>query len=273
MSLDTAPASIDVAGFARLIENACGVHHRPEDRAILASKLETHAHDLGYDMRTYHDRLHDNDPDGLELHELIEAVLVHESYFFRELAPLVQLVDGYLPEIIRKRGRARVWSAACATGEEPLTLAMLLEDRGLLDRVQIVASDVSTVSIARAIAGQHRRRALRDDHPPELARRYLQATSATVTVEPRIQASVAFESVNLLDELGVRRLGLFDVILCRNVLMCFREERVADVVDRLTRSLEPGGVIVVGVAESLLRFGPALVCEERGGPFFYRSIR
>jgi chemotaxis protein methyltransferase CheR len=92
-------------------------------------------------------------------------------------------------------------------------------------------------------------------------------------VEPRIQASVAFASVNLLDELGVRRLGLFDVILCRNVLLYFREERVADVVDRLARSLEPAGVIVVGGAESLLRFGPALVCEERGRAFFYRSIR
>ena len=273
MSLKTAPSSTDIAGFAQLIENACGVHYRPDDRAILASKVESHAQDLGYDdVRTYYERLRNRDPDGRALHELIEAVLVHESYFFRELPPLVQLVDGHLSEIIRNRRRARVWSAGCATGEEPLTLAMLLDDRGLLDRVEIVASDVSSDSIARALSNKHRKRALREGHPPELAHRYLQV-SEIVSVEPRIQASVAFESVNLLDDLGVRRLGLFDVILCRNVLMYFREDRVADVVNRLTRSLAPAGVIAVGVAESLIRFGPTLVCEERAGSFFYRSVR
>jgi chemotaxis protein methyltransferase CheR len=91
-----------------------------------------------------------------------------------------------------------------------------------------------------------------------------------VTVEPRIHASIAFDSVNLLDEHGVRKLGLFDVILCRNVPMYFRDDTVGDVVKRLTRALEPDGVIAIGVAESLLRFGATLVCEERGGSFFYR---
>ena len=271
MSLDIALPSFDVAGFARLIENACGVYYKPDEGAILASKIESHAQDLGYDVRTYYDRLRENDPDGRELQRLVEAVLVHESYFFRELPPLVQLIDGHLSDVIRKRGHARVWSAGCATVEEPLTLAMLLDERGLLERVRIVASDVSTASIARAIAGQHRRRALRDGHPSDLAQRYLQTTSETVTVEPHIHASVTFEAVNLLDDLGVRRLGLFDVILCRNVLMYFREDRVADVVNRLARALEPSGVIAVGVAESLLRFSPAVISEERGGSLFYRS--
>ncbi len=273
MSFKLAASSIDVAGFARLIENACGVYYKPDEGAILASKVESHAHDLGYDLRTYYERLRDSDPDGRELQRLVEAVVVHESYFFRELPPLVQLIDGHISDVIRKRGHARVWSAGCATGEEPLTLAMLLDERGLLERVQIVASDVSTASIARAIAGQHRRRALRDGHPSDLAQRYLQLTSETVTVEPRIHASITFEAVNLLDDLRVRRLGLFDVILCRNVLMYFREDRVADVVNRLAGALEPTGVIAVGVAESLLRFGPTLSCEEHNGSFFYRSHR
>lgn len=269
--LSIASSSLDVGGFAELIENACGVHYRVEDRAILASKVEMHARDRGHEsVQTYYEELRDNDPDGLELDKLLEAILVHETYFFRELPPLVELVDGHLAAIIRKRGRARVWSAACATGEEPLTLAMLLDDRGLLDRVEIVASDVSTTAIARAIAGGYGTRALRDGHPPELVRRYLQTSSKTVAVAPRIHGSVAFETINLFDDDRVRKLGLFDVILCRNVLMYFREERVANVVNRLGRALAPGGVIAVGVAESLLRFGPALVCEERGGSFFYR---
>jgi chemotaxis protein methyltransferase CheR len=264
--------SLDIAGFADLIEETCGVHYRPDDRTILASKVEAHALSRGHaNVRAYYERLRYHDPGGRELHALLEAILVHETYFFREVAPLVEVVDGHLDAIIRKRGRARVWSAGCATGEEPLTLAMLLDDRGLLDKVQLIASDVSTTAIARAATGQYGSRALRDGHPRALADRYLQPSGNTVTVAPRIHASVAFETINLLDETNVRRLGVFDVILCRNVLMYFRENKVAEVVSRLARALEPEGVIAVGVAESLLRFGPSLVCEERGGSFFYRS--
>lgn len=269
-----AVTSRDIAGFADLIEDACGVHYRPDDRAILASKVETHARAVGYaNVRTYLERLRDHDPGGLELHKLMEAILVHETYFFRELPPLQQLVDGHLDAIIRKRGRARVWSAGCATGEEPMTLAMLLDDRGKLEKVEIVASDVSTAAITRAKTGTYGSRALRDGHPPELADRYLKTTGNSVTVAPHIHAAVAFETLNLLDDDNVRRLGVFDVILCRNVLMYFRETKVAEVVDRLTRALDPDGVLAVGIAESLLRFGPSLACEERGGSYFYRSAQ
>jgi chemotaxis protein methyltransferase CheR len=267
-----APKSVTIALIADLLEAASGLHYGIRERDILTAKIEAHVLELGHrSLLDYYYQLRYDDPDGLERAKLIEAMAVHETYFFRELAPIAQLVEGHLADVVRTRGRARVWSAACATGEEPYTLAMLLEERGLLEQVEIVASDISAPAVARAMSGQHSRRALRDGHPRDLAARYLEIGSLGITVTPRIRDAVRFLTVNLLDDSALRELGRFDVILCRNVLIYFRDDRIARVVDRLTRMLDPTGVIAVGISESLLRFGTLLVCEERGRSFFYRS--
>lgn len=260
-----------LAIFSSLVEESAGIHYGPRDQEVFASKVTTHAAEAGYDsLLDYYYHLRYDDVGGAELRRLIEALVVHETYFFRELPPLVTLADTYLADVVRQRGRARVWSAACATGEEPLTLAMLLDDRGFLDKVEIVATDVSATAIARARTGRHGRRSLRDGHPADLARRYLDVTDQGVAVAPRIRDAVSYAIVNLIDAPAVAALGLFDVILCRNVLIYFRDARVVRVVEHLTGALAPGGVLAIGVAESLLRYGTHLVCEERAGCFFYR---
>lgn len=260
--------------FATLVEEASGIHYGAGDRELFYAKIAAQAAEAGYDtLLDYYYRLRYDDPAGVETRALIEALCVHETYFFRELLPLQYLADGPLGEAVRAKGSARVWSAACATGEEPLTMAMLLHERGLLDRVEVIATDISETAIARARSGRHGRRALREEHPPALARRYLVADEQGVNVAPAVREKVQFRTMNLLDDPGIDRLGLFDVILCRNVLIYFRDEVIHRVLDRLTRSLAPGGLLSVGVSESLLRFGTALACEERGGAFFYRSMQ
>jgi chemotaxis protein methyltransferase CheR len=260
--------------FSALVEQSCGLHYDALDRELFGTKLAAHAGELGYDsLLDFYYRLRYDDPDGSELQRLAEALVVHETYFFRELDPLRTLVDVYLAPAIAERGHARVWSAACASGEEPLTLAMLLAERGLLDRVEILATDLSTAAIARAKDGHHARRALRTDHPVELAHRYLDRVPNGVIVAPKIHRAVEFRTLNLLDDATIAALGTFDVILCRNVLIYFADELVVRIVDRLARALEPNGVVAVGVSESLLRFGTSLVCEERGNSFFYRGAR
>ena len=261
--------------FTGLVEEACGLHYGPSEHALFGAKLEAHAADLGHDsLLDYYYRLRYDDPGHAELTRLVEALLVHETYFFRELAPLRQLVEGHLASVVAARGRARVWSAACSTGEEPYTLAMLLEEHGLTDRVELIATDVSETVIARAKTAVHSRRSLRDGHPPELAERYLARGQDGVTVSaPRIRDAPIFSTLNLFDRDAIARLGEFDAILCRNVLIYFREEQVARVIDSLAGALAPGGLLAVGVSESLLRFGNRLACEERGAAFFYRVPR
>jgi chemotaxis protein methyltransferase CheR len=257
--------------FSTLVEEASGISYNIDDRDVLASKIADHAIELGFNsLLDYYYRLRYDDREGYELRRLIEALLVHETYFFRELPPLVQLVDQHLQQVVDQRGKARVWSAGCASGEEPYTLAMLLDDRGLLDRIEIIGTDISSAVLARAASGRHGRRALREGYPAELAARYLEVSPQGVLVAPRIRHAVRFDRVNLLDPIGAAKLGTFDAILCRNVLIYFRETRVMAIVERLASALAPDGLLAIGVSESLMRFGTSLTCEERGGSFFYR---
>lgn len=262
------------AVFSALVEEASGIVYGPQDRELFTSKVVDHAIEVGYDsLLDYYYHLRYDDPQGLELRRLIEVLLVHETYFFRELSALVALVDHHLAQVVRTHGRARIWSAACSTGEEPYTLAMLLDSRGLLDQVEIIATDYSASALARAASGRHTRRSLRDGHPSDLAMRYLDASPQGVVVAPRIRAAVRFERLNLIEEASIARLGLFDAIVCRNVFIYFRDERVVRIIRRLEASLAPGGLLAVGVAESLLRFGTSLQCEERASSFFYRKAQ
>ncbi len=257
--------------FEALVEEAAGLHYPDRDQALFASKITAQAAEAGYEaLLDYYYRLRYDDEQGVELRALLESLVVHETYFFREIGPLRELVK-HLASVVKKRGHARVWSAACSSGEEPLTLAMLLDQADLLDRVEIVASDLSEAAIQRARTGHHRRRTVREPYPAELAAEYLVIGERGVTSSQRLRDHVKFRVLNLLDQEGIEALGQFDAILCRNVLIYFRDSSIARIVDRITRSLNPGGLVAVGVAESLLRFGTSLACEERGGSFFYRS--
>jgi chemotaxis protein methyltransferase CheR len=261
------------AVFAGLIEEASGLHYAPADRELFASKLTAHAAERGHDLLLdYYYRLRYDDAAGAELASLIEALLVHETYLFREADALIELVDGHLVPIVRARRRARVWSAACSTGEEPYSLAMLLDARGVLDAVEIIATDLSPAAIELARRGRLGRRALRNGHPAELAARYTEVGAQGITVAPRIRRAVQFSTLNLVAPAAPVP-GVFDVILCRNVLIYFQDEQILRVVDRLADQLAPDGLLAVGVSESLLRFGTRLVCEERSRSFFYRRAR
>jgi chemotaxis protein methyltransferase CheR len=258
--------------FSTLLEEVAGIHYGQNDREIFESKLVAHAQDAGFEsLLDYYYRLRYDDVSGAEMQQLIEALVVHETYFFRELPPLVQMIDGHITDSVRRNGRARIWSAACATGEEPLSVAMLLDQRGLLDKVEIVATDVSSRAIQRAKSGRFSRRAVRDGIPPELVQRYLDVGNLGVSIDTRMLAAVKFGTMNLMDAAAVEAAGTFDAILCRNVLFYFRDAQAIRVVERLGKALHPDGLLVVGISESLLRFGTALRCEEQAGCFFYRK--
>ena len=269
----TLPLTPEVfAIFSALIRERVGIDYAPADRELLASKLSVRALDAGFEslLDYYYHLRYGEDPS--ELDALIDAIVVNESYLFREHHPLEVLVNEFLAPRVLAGERPRVWSAACASGEEPFTLAMLLEDRGLLGRVEIVATDVSARALERARSGELGRRALRDIRIPALLERGVETTGGGQLVTRKLRDAVAFRQLNLLDGEGIRSLGTFDAILCRNVLIYFSEATTRDVVGHLARALRPGGTLWVGVSESLIRLGTSLACEERKGAFYYRRV-
>jgi chemotaxis protein methyltransferase CheR len=110
---------------------------------------------------------------------------------------------------------------------------------------------------------------LRQSLPP-FAVPWLEIDDRVVTAQPRLTLSIDWRRVNLVDRDAVAALGVFDVILCRNVLIYFNDPTARRVVDGLTSVLRPGGALFVGVSESLLRLGTTLICEEKQGVFLYR---
>lgn len=118
-----------------IIEERIGMHYRLDDRDLLADRLTPRAIERGFDSLFDYYRFLRYDPAAdEELHALADALVVNETYFFREADQLRALAHEIIPEILERRAAARVWCAACSTGEEPLTMAMLLDQRGLLDK-------------------------------------------------------------------------------------------------------------------------------------------
>jgi chemotaxis protein methyltransferase CheR len=269
MSLALTPQVFAI--LSALVEERLGLHYDLRERDLFAERVSGRATERGFDslLDYYYFLRYDAEADS-ELASLVEALVVNETYFFRELAALKVLRDDFLRQLIAEGARPRVWCAACSTGEEPLTLAMLLDEAGLLDRVTLVASDISARALAHAKAGLYRRRSLRA-LPPGVVGRWLEGDDDGMRVAPRIASAVDFRRVNLVDERALQALGQFDAIICRNVLIYFQDSTIEQVVNQLGQRLLPGGRLLVGASESLLRFNLALTCEEQGGCFFYRK--
>ncbi len=261
-----------LAILSALIEAKTGIHYGTDDTGLLTDKVASRARELGFDsLLDYYYLLRYDDEDSREFDALIDVLVVPETYFFREFDAVKVVVSEFLAPAVAAGKRPRVWCAACATGEEPLSLAMLLADRGILAEVDLVASDISYRVLERARAGKFGRRALRQIPDSELASRFIDTRDGVTRVRPELGASIDFRRVNLTDRGAVSELGHFDVVLCRNVLIYFKVETTVQVVENIGSVLVPGGALFVGVSESLLRLGTALVCEERAGTFFYRK--
>ncbi|MDB4993223.1 MAG: chemotaxis protein CheR, partial [Myxococcaceae bacterium] len=158
-----------------------------------------------------------------------------------------------------------------SSGEEPLTLAMMLASAGLLERTDLVARDVSRRVLARARDGSYGKSSVRL-RPPAARARWFVEEGARLKVRPELSDRISWRRVNLVDPGAVAALGSFDAILCRNALIYFSEQTVRGVVTSLTAALAPTGLLAVGAAESLFRFGTALRGEEHGAAFFYAPV-
>jgi chemotaxis protein methyltransferase CheR len=259
--------------WSALIEECTGIHYGLSDRELLQSKLESRAADAGFEsLLDYYYFLRYDVASAAELDALVDALVVNETYFFREADQLRALCDTVLAPMVARGQRPRVWCAACATGEEPLTLAMMLADRGILSEVSILASDIGLRVMARIKEGTYSGRSLRA-LPDGVVGKWLEVADGRAKVAPAILESIEWRRVNLTDASAIAALGTFDAILCRNVLIYFSDETVRRVVAALSNALQDSAPLLVGASESLLRFGTLLKCEERAGAFFYMKAR
>ena len=195
---------------------------------------------------------------GGEIEQIINAITVNETYFYREDHQFRCLTTDLLKQrlAVKPVGETiRIWSAPCSTGEEPYSIAMwLLENWPEVDNhdIELVGSDIDTRVLEMAKAGLYGKRALMR-LSPELVERYFDREGEAWRLAEEVRDSVAFTPVNLVVPAETRAQGVFDVIFCRNMLIYFDEESRRLAAENLFECLRPGGFICLGHTESMSR--------------------
>jgi chemotaxis protein methyltransferase CheR len=190
-----------------------------------------------------------------ELHELARLLTVPETYFFRNQAQLDACTQCAVPASLARRRQPglRILSAACASGEEPYSLAILLRDRwpAIAPHARIHGADINQEMLQRARRARYSAWSLRET-PRAWKERYFQKDGDQFVLDESIQAAVSFEAINLVEPDATQLLEAgYDIVFCRNALMYFTPEQFARAVGLLARTLVPGGFLFLGHAETL----------------------
>lgn len=186
---------------------------------------------------------------------VIEAMTTNESFFFRDGTPFTQFTDVILPQLTPARAarkRLRIWCAACSTGQEPYSLAMLLDERAAQFpgwTFEIVATDLSSEVLERAKAGLFTQFEVQRGLPIKLLLKHFTQEGDQWRIAKKLRDAVQFRTLNLLRDFGP--LGTFDVVFCRNVLIYFDEATKSEVLRRIGKQTASDGYLLLGAAETV----------------------
>ncbi|NBJ11037.1 CheR family methyltransferase [Microvirga arsenatis] len=195
----------------------------------------------------------------------VEAMTTNETFFFRDKAPFDLFQDVLLPKYLKERAasrRLRIWCAAASTGQEPYSLAMLLKEAAARMagwQVEIIASDISTEVLEKAKAGFYNQFEVQRGLPARLLVKYFAQVGDQWQISPEIRSMVDFRYLNLIEDFS--RLGTFDIVYCRNVLIYFDAALKADVLRRIANTMAPDGSLLLGASETILGVTDALTLD------------
>lgn len=212
--------------------------------------------------------------------KIAEAMTTNETLWFRDKHPFRILDRILLPEYARQakkgeRREVRIWSAGCATGQEPYSIAItihqfLRRNPGVRKRMcSIMATDLSRQSLQTAQSGSYDPIAMERGMPSETGDRYFRRDGKYRVVNTEIRRMVEFREHNL--QRGFHSLGLFDVVFCRHVLIYFSAKLKQDILKRLCKSLKPGGCLFLGATEPMVGYETDLRLRESEGGIYYQK--
>jgi len=267
LGLQTGPLGL----IRSLIHERTGVYFDDDRCDTLADRLAPRVIERGFEsLLDYYYLLKYDEAASDEWGNVMDALAVPETYFWREIEQLEAVARIVVPRVLAARGHAVVWSVPCASGEEPLTLAMLLDRAGLLadGRVALRAADASPAAVRAAERGVYRERSFRA-LPGGMRERYFSREGDAWRVDPALARRVEWSMLNLMSEADTRRLAGADVIVCRNVFIYFSDASMQKVVETFADRMATPGYLAVGASESLLRVTRRFELDEIGGSFIY----
>ena len=257
-----------------LIHDRAGLYFDDSKLEVLGEKLAPLIIERGFNsfLDYYYLLKFDADAAADEWRNLTNALSVQETYFWREMDQINALAEAVLPELVAQHGGfpIQIWSAACATGEEPLSIAMRLNESGWFDRakIEIYASDVSSTALERARRGSFRERSFRA-LPEALREKYFEFDGKEWIIDRSIHEKIKWQQVNLLEKTEITSLARSSVIFCRNVFIYFSPDAIRKVVDSFAELMRVPAFLFAGASESLLRVTDEFELDEIGDCFVY----
>jgi chemotaxis protein methyltransferase CheR len=265
----------DYRRFCEWLERLSGIALGEHKRYLVDSRLGGLMIELGIGgLGELVERLQ-REGTGRLTRRVVDAMTTNETQWFRDVHPFTVLFERVLPDLGgRGAGPLRVWSAGCSSGQEPYSLAMLLDEfrhlrPGVLTRpVEVVATDIAASVLAQAQTGIYDDLALTRGLSEERRRRHFRSVAGGWQVRAELRRQVHFREMSLLESFA--SLGRFDVVFCRNVLIYFSRERKHDILTRMASCLVPGGYLMLGASESLGGVVDRFEMVRHAGTVLYR---
>jgi chemotaxis protein methyltransferase CheR len=249
-------SAADYDFFKRFLKERSGLVLSDDKHYLVETRLLPLARKLGIDtIGQLAAKL--RDPGAAAIQEaVVEAMTTNESFFFRDKSPFEAFASTMLPHLLRSRPAAqalRIWCAAASTGQEPYSLAMLVRENAARlagRRIEILATDISNEVLTRARAGIFTQFEVQRGLSVQYLLKYFTKDGEAWRIAPDIRGMVDFRYLNLLKPFA--GMGLFDIVLCRNVLIYFDSVTKLDVLTRIGKAMRPDGYLVLGGAETVV---------------------
>jgi chemotaxis protein methyltransferase CheR len=257
-------SKMDEATFLRLrdlIYESSGIYFDQQTQTTLERRLRPRVEALHLEgFEQYFLYLQFDRNRAQELQNALDAVAIHETYFFREQRALSAFSDEMLPELAAKNSASktlRIWSAGCSSGEEPYTLAILILESGLFKdwKIELSGSDLSERVVTEARVGKYREKSFRTTDEERKDKYFSKQPDGTWLINEELRSMVNFGCFNIVDS---RRFDIYsdlDVIFCRNVMIYFDTAARRRAVDGFHRQLQDQGYLILGASESLITMG------------------
>ncbi|MDZ5474109.1 protein-glutamate O-methyltransferase CheR [Bacillus sp. 31A1R] len=255
--------NISLKQLSQIVYYYCGLNY-VNNLSSLEVKISKRLQDLNLSIWEYIRLLEESKS---EWDQLVELLTINETYFYREEKQLTVLRDYILPQ---HHQPLKIWSAACSTGEEPYSLAIVLSQSDV--KGQVTGTDINKRVLEAASNGVYNKRSLSFRRiPPQWLSTYFDESENEYSVKESIKELVEFKYLNLLDEKSMQNQQNYDVIFCRNVLIYFDAETVEKVVRYFYHSLKKGGYLFLGHAENISNLNIGFETLNTQGTFYYRK--
>lgn len=258
--------------LADIIYKNSGISFSANKKYLLENRLSKRVQDLNFNsFKDYIYYLKYDIKRSEEIIKLLNLVTINETYFLRERPQMDYLINKYIPELVAKgKKNVKIWSAASSTGEEAYSIAILLKESGLLNKIKvdIFASDINSDVLETAKKGEYRAISFRGVNP-QIISKYFIKEGTVYKILPEIKTMVTFFKANLLEKSSFLRIGTVDVIFCRNVLIYFDIEAKQKVLENFYSILQPNGMLFLGHSETLTKITDKFTMNNLGTAIVY----